>query len=537
VVREGSATSMCWRPLAWWKFAGRFIPRLQPEVVIALVLASAAIFFTLLNHDVAWCLVATRRLLAGDRLYVDILEVNPPLIFWLMSPCAALGQWLGLSDSTTAGILPVVVLTAVTFVVSRVAGLAPAPVTWLRSSMLCAFLFLASIVVLPDAGQRDHVAAVLLFPYGILSGRTSLALQTPVSVSICCGMLAAIGVALKPFFLLPWLAAELVVVVRRRSLHACWRPDFALVVAGQCIYAAMVLTLTPTYLTTIVPLARATLGAYETSQFLLLSFDPLLRLGICALAALAASMLLPGPAQLASSESLAAMALGFLASFVLQAKGWSYHLVPALILAPVSLLVASLNTLHFLVARRPLQSVTRAAGAALICAASAGLIASLISNGTQRGLWSIRGDYPQVVHALADAVGTGGRGEPVYVFSTSIWPAFPVVNLAGARWPFHYPCLWPLPAFYRGSGDAGYHLPAQQSQQEHQFFETVVSDLVTTPPRILIVDRRPVKQALAGMRFEFLPYFSGSPEFAALLRRYRLWGRAGSFDVLLRNEL
>lgn len=533
--RQSSATSMRWRLLSWWEVAGRLSPSLQPEVLVVLVLACAAILLARLNHDIAWFLVATRRLLAGDRLYVDIFEVNPPLIFWLMSPCASLGQLLGLSDSTTASILPVVMLTAVTFVSARVLSLAPAPANWLSSSMLCGFLVLASLVVLPDAGQRDHLAVVLLLPYGILCGRTSLGLQTPASVSICCGMLAATGVALKPFFLIPWLTAELVVVVRRRSLRACWRPDFALVVAGQCIYAVMILTLTPEYLTNMVPLARATYGAYETSRMFLISFDPFPRLTICALATLGASMLLPGPQRLASSETLAAMALGFLVSFVWQAKGWSYQLVPALVLAPVALLVASLNVVHFLLARQYTpQSVRRAAGAALICAASAGLVTPLIVIGTRRGIWSIRGDYPPVVRALANTVGAGGRGEPVYVLSTSVWPAFPVVNLVGAQWPFHYHALWPLPAFYRGSGDAGYHLPAQQSPEEHAFFETVVGDLVATPPRILIVDRSATKQAMSRP-FEFVAYFSESPAFAALLERYRLLGRVGPFDVLLRN--
>ena len=50
-------------------------------VVIAIVL------FTMLRSplkdDVAWLLYVARRWLAGRELYVDVVEVNPPLIVWI----------------------------------------------------------------------------------------------------------------------------------------------------------------------------------------------------------------------------------------------------------------------------------------------------------------------------------------------------------------------------------------------------------------------------------------------------------------------
>ena len=35
-----------------------------------------------INHDTAWYLYATRAWLDGAQLYVDIVEVNPPLSFY-----------------------------------------------------------------------------------------------------------------------------------------------------------------------------------------------------------------------------------------------------------------------------------------------------------------------------------------------------------------------------------------------------------------------------------------------------------------------
>ncbi len=44
----------------------------------------------LIKHDVAGHLVAARRVLAGESLYTDYLEMNPPLIIGLYLPAALL---------------------------------------------------------------------------------------------------------------------------------------------------------------------------------------------------------------------------------------------------------------------------------------------------------------------------------------------------------------------------------------------------------------------------------------------------------------
>ena len=46
-----------------------------------------------LNHDVAAVLNFAERMLAGERLYADLIDVNPPLIFVLNLLPAAVGAW------------------------------------------------------------------------------------------------------------------------------------------------------------------------------------------------------------------------------------------------------------------------------------------------------------------------------------------------------------------------------------------------------------------------------------------------------------
>jgi hypothetical protein len=67
---------------SWYRRMTDVVP---PEVVVIATVAVLIVFRQPLNLDVAWYFVAARRWLDGARLYVDVLEVNPPLVIWLTS--------------------------------------------------------------------------------------------------------------------------------------------------------------------------------------------------------------------------------------------------------------------------------------------------------------------------------------------------------------------------------------------------------------------------------------------------------------------
>src|SRR3984957_3491892 len=68
---------------------------------ISLLLLSAVIALVLfvairspLKDDIAWLLYVARRWMAGRELYVDVVEINPPLIVWISAIPIALAGWL-----------------------------------------------------------------------------------------------------------------------------------------------------------------------------------------------------------------------------------------------------------------------------------------------------------------------------------------------------------------------------------------------------------------------------------------------------------
>src|SRR5690606_30677499 len=80
--------------------AGRWVDHAGVRWLLALLFASAGVVPPLLGRvipDTAFLLYAAERLLDGARLYVDLVEVNPPLVVWLNLPLVILARVLGVS--------------------------------------------------------------------------------------------------------------------------------------------------------------------------------------------------------------------------------------------------------------------------------------------------------------------------------------------------------------------------------------------------------------------------------------------------------
>lgn len=227
-----------------------------------------------------------------------------------------------------------------------------------------------------------------------------------------------------------------------------------------------------------------------------------------------------------------AATVGFVISYVVQSRGFWSRPLPAEVFAILSV-IATIDIVATALVTHKSGWRRIAAAISALAIVSAAILSLPIGVQLARNVRTVlRSRYPPVITAMTDAVRQSAAGEPVYLFSTSVWPAFPVVNLAGARWPYHYNCLWPLPALYRGlpGTEPRYRLPDEQGRVERAFFDTVVNDLTTRPPRLLIVEHGTGMQAMRGQEFDFIRYFSGSREFAALFRRYHRIGAIASWE-------
>jgi hypothetical protein len=74
--------------------------------LVPLLLALGFVLFTTLRSplkdDIAWLLYVAREWLAGRQLYLDLIEVNPPMIVWVLALPAALSATLGVTAKFVA---------------------------------------------------------------------------------------------------------------------------------------------------------------------------------------------------------------------------------------------------------------------------------------------------------------------------------------------------------------------------------------------------------------------------------------------------
>ncbi|MEO5930562.1 MAG: hypothetical protein ABIR47_11565 [Candidatus Kapaibacterium sp.] len=520
--RDGAVPAPGWfatligRPILW-------------GILLAALVAteSAAVFGSVLNHDVAWIIHGAGRWLEGARLYRDIVEINPPLIFYLTAPAVWLARALGLPEiAVFRGFLLALIIGSLLVCRVLIERIFAGRSVAMRGSLL----LLVAILFFPgaDFGEREHLMMILALPWFLAAAGRAAGRPITARPMILIALAAGVGLALKPFFLLPWIAVELYL-----ALPVGWRGlrriDTLCVAGVMLLYVAAVLLLAPEYL----PLARmasGVYGAYDRPIAALLRRDGTI---VWVIAAAALPLL-----RFATEERRAVMALviaatGFLAGAFYQHKGWDYHFLPAL---GLGLMVIHLS--FFLFAERsasvspPIISSPIVSRLLAVCVA---LLIGIAAIGDFRASSIIPADYLD----LLPVVRAQPPGATIAVLSTSIYYAFPLVNYSGARWGLRFNALWMLPGLYQGAPATGpfpYHDFHSMGELERYALTATVDDLLASRPLLVVVDRHPYKQGFGDAPFDFLEYFARDPRFAAFLRDYDSIATVHSLLVLRRGS-
>ena len=477
------------------------------------------------NNDNAWLLYIAGRMLDGARLYVDLVEINPPLIVWLNLPVVWLARVTALDP---VGVFRACVL---------VAALGSAALCeWLLRrayrSMPSGAVFLLCVLVLLALpvtwfGQREHLLLVLLLPYLLLgAGRLAGAPELRTGVPAFAGVLAGIGLSLKPHFLAVW-----VLVVGYEIGWGHWRarrPENFAIVAVGAIYLGAVLILTPEYL----GVARTLGGVYADYRAQGL-FSILFGRFEALVAALALAIYLVyrkslQPRQL--TDVLALSTVGALIGLALQGKGFDYHYYPAL---GLSVLLMGVMTLSMPVPTAVAGGRARALAGILLAVASA----VYLEAGVRIGLGPEHSEL-RTYRMLERAVGPV-EGRSLLVLAPRSGYAFGLVTYAGARWVGRFPCMWVPPALYRSTTDSvdspTYRAPAEMVPVELWFRSAVIADAVRARPDLILVGVPTPGLGPQDYWFDLLGYFILDADFAKLMGDYERVGESVGYMVYRRK--
>jgi hypothetical protein len=504
--------------------SGPLNARLRPVVsaisLIALLSVLAAVLFVAmrspLKDDIAWLLYVARRWMAGRELYVDVVEVNPPLIVWISAVPLEIARWLDVGPQFV--VMPVFV-AAILGCAWWTAGLVRGGGGILADRLPVFAVIGTALLVLPamDLGQREHLLIAAFLPYLAIFARSLDGHRASVTASLIAGVLAGLGCALKPRY------AGVFAVLECVALTSGLRPWRVLpLAAGTTLlaYAGSVALFCPAYLHRAVPMALALYGATDAPFLGLLSDTATLLAG----EALAAGLLWlrrRGGTEYSLLLTLVVFAVTSTVVCLIDGKNWYYHRIPAIVTTVLALVLWGVTELrqrrHWMM-RLPLAAACTAV--LVFCATS------------------IQQLGPEAVDAVEPQQTTVDRLEQIiqaeharsYIaFSEWIALGFPVVNNTGVGWASRFDSMWALKGeIWRAGFD-----PAVA--REWPIARWVAHDFIAGCPDIAVVDTRETTN--------YIRVLSASDRaFARAWTRYRpiaafdglvvyKRGRAGCVDV------
>lgn len=490
-----------------------------------LLLAALAGYYLLelldarLNHDVGWFLYGAQRLLNGAAFYRDFFDLHPPAMFYLLIPPAAIAASTGISAISLLYLYLFAIITLSLVLVSRIlnAIMAQSPV-YMRGFLL--LLVLTAILVFPVRafGHREHFAAILMIPYILQSHAVGSAFGTGERwIRLLIGAMAGVAIAVKPLFALSLLGLEVYFHYAFRPTWETWRTETLAAVTVAGAYCLSVIILHFDYVLEL-PTLLGMQSMYNAGLGEVL-LRPSVFIYAAALLLHILARKVPVGSRLRDVTLVAATA--FFAIAVLQLKDWSHHFLPSNVFSVLSIALSLLAlTEYVLFIRVRLTSATVLATAFLI-------LWTVIASG-----WMLRSN--EVFDRLAGVVEGNARDRSIVVFSTSVFPAFPLVNHTGVGWSLRYNALWFLPYFVQDN--PGLDDPSA-AVQEAQYMESVLSDLERNEPALVIVDESETHDGIQGVEFNLLSYYSRHERFREFFRHYHRLVEVQSYSVYLYDRV
>lgn len=474
-----------------------------PEIAagVALLLAGAVVAHAPLSHDIAWHLWIARQIGHGAGLYTDVVELNPPLWFWLAVPIVRLADLTGVS--AFAGLLAFF-MTATTLSVGLLAVLVRERSAPERATMYGVFGLVSLGLVLREFGQREQYALLAALPYAVLIARRSAGRPVSPWLAVCVTTFAATGLALKPHFIAVPLFLEAWLFLRARPSWRAWRPEWFVLALVAIGYAAAVLALTPAYLTAMAPMTGLTYAAYDLPVGQLLESELAWPAGLTLLGVLVLGRL---RSRIAAATLVAAAA--FVLGYIVQAKGWFYQGIPA-----TGLLLFAIGAEASAV-RWSARSIREKAGLALL-----GWAFFLpILNSAVLGYDVYRNRFRTEVTALTADLPPGASVMAFSARATFIWP---MVEERHLLWPSRYYTFWMLPAIVRDRM-TGHPTPQLARLAKTVQAETLHDMRCNPPARILVHDAMRDERDRMLFRqpgFDYLSFFREDPGIAEMLTHY-----------------
>jgi hypothetical protein len=481
------------------------------------ILWLAGYFFPPINHDVGAILAVSQRWVDGQKLYVDVIDENLPLTFIVHALPVLTAKVLpgGVPFWFTAWV--VAGIFGSFFACSRLIRLVPSADHALTAGLLPpVLLFLFTVLPNEHFGQREHIMFVAAAPYLFASMARAEGVSTSRRTGVAIGLVAGVAFALKPYFLAIPAAVELYLLIRRG-----WRPTFRdeipwSILAVAIIHLVLMYTVFSAYGLFVMPLA---IEAYspigDAGWWEILTGDVMAPTLIALLIFGAFAIFLT---RTLAARVVVAFGIGAAISAIAQAKGWPYHLLPAL---SIAILLAALTISQTVDRYLPISRSSHRLPVAVI---SATLMVLLYFHAAlyTPPFFKQRQYEDSVGGILRHIVEQNAPHRTILTLSPGIYPFWPMLNYVHGRMTMRFLTMWVLQGVYATCEDfpALYNPPDTMSDVEKFVYDAVSQDFAKGKPDLLIVDTIPGMPRCQGKIFDYLEYFRQNKVFDDAFSHY-----------------
>jgi hypothetical protein len=480
--------------------------RLVPWLALAALFAAAIALRHGLaaNTDVSWLLTVAERVLNGQRLYVDVIETNPPMAVLIYIPGVLIARAIGWSPEIVTDALVFVAIFTSLAVTSRI--LKNSRVLESRTRWPLALLTFAVLALLPAKtfGQREHIALIELLPALALYVVRARSEPAPRWAIVLAGAGMGLAMAFKPYFAIGIFCGVAALAIRSRSWRILLAPENFISAAIVAIYGGCVVVFYPDFFSFIAPLMRDVYIRVGASPLEMLK-TPAVPIWV---ALMFASFLLKRRGRIDGALLLLLMtSLGFMLAFLLQRKGWPYHSYPMIAFAMLGLGCA-------LAMRRPFD---RALGAFALATLAITFVQSMLwfnwafdKAFDARPLWAAVADLGPHPKILA-ITGEPGLGHPM-------------VRALGGTWVSRQQGLWVAGYLHVIRQASALDPQTEAALDRHAARERamLIEDIDNNPPTVVLVD---------NFSDNWSKWLETHPDIADRLRDYRLVSTIDDIEV------
>jgi len=280
------------------------------------------------NTDANWLLHATDRLLDGGKYYYNFFEANPPMILYINIPPVIIAKLLHLPYSFLFRIyiflIAIFSIVICSILLKKIYQNRP---VWMMRMFVVAITFIFVILPVHAFGEREHIALMLTMSYFFLAVLRSRDIAASIILAILIGVLAGIGFAIKPYFVIPFVLVELYLIFRKKNIFAWIRPESLIIGSILILYLISIFIFTPEYVYKVLPLV----GQFYYAGFHY-SWSAVISSMWVIFFAISVGYFILFYDVVMQKELIKVLlfaSIGFIISYFLQRTAWFYHAIPS----------------------------------------------------------------------------------------------------------------------------------------------------------------------------------------------------------------